>query len=368
MLYLFKWKYITKESHFCEIISANQGYMEEDHTYSSNITCTDYSTSVFVAVTAVRTFSGIVSLISSLFVIALIVIFKKYIFYSQRMILYLSIAVTFSSLVRVTQGINYPYYPDNEYTDIFCIFIGFIDQLTIWWVIMANLVIALHVYIKAVHKRSPKLEVVYVITIFLFPLTFSWIPFIHLTYGEAGPWCWIKRINSDCTDNQFGIGLRYGLLYAPAYIILFAIIVMYLIIYITVRRHKNQFIGNYDPELKKQYLQLVKEVTPLIWYPIILMIAHIPGIANRIAEEITDKPIIPLWFIHAFVYPLLGGMVCLVYALDPDTRKRLRKSSWKSFQEQFKQEKNAIEYPVAGGCSDSLVHPRAIHPCNYSKF
>ena len=323
---------------------------------SSNITCTDYSTSVFVAVTAVRTFSGIVSLISSLFVIALIVIFKKYIFSTQRLILYLSIAVTFSSLVRATQGINYPYYPDNEYTDLFCILIGFIDQLTIWWVIMANLVIALHVYIKAVHKRSPKLEVVYVITIFLFPLTFSWIPFIHLTYGEAGPWCWIKRINSDCTDNQFGIGLRYGLLYAPTYIILFAIIVMYLIIYITVRRHKNQFTGNYNPELKKQYQLLIKEVTPLIWYPIILIIVQIPGIANRIAEETTDNSVYPLWFIHAFVYPLQGGLICLVYALDPDTRKRLRKCSWTSFKKQMKQGKPETEYPMTLTHSDSFLN------------
>lgn len=313
--------------------------------------CTDFSQPVFIAVVAVRAFSGALSALSSIFVIWLIIIFKKYQLFAQRLILYLSIAALINGLTKTIHGINYPYYPDNDHTTNYCMVIGFVNQITTWMIILATVVIMVYLYIKTVHGKDLQLDVVCILTIFLFPFTFSWIPFISLTYGRAGPWCWIRKTHDDCTDDEFGIVLRYTILYGPSYAILIATTILLVVMYIVVRRRKRQLVGNYTPDKERQYKMLISEVRPLIWYPIIMTVIQIPGIVNRIVEG-TYGHVYFLWFLHAFVYPLQGGFICIAYALDPDTRRRLRncRMSVKRGDEKHK----VTEYPLSTTRSDSF--------------
>ena len=42
-------------------------------------------------------------------------------------------------------------------------------------------------------------ESLFLISIVTIPFTFTWIPFLHGNYGLAGPFCWIRGMNENCT-------------------------------------------------------------------------------------------------------------------------------------------------------------------------
>lgn len=321
--------------------------------------CINFSQPVFIAVGAIRATTGSISTLASVFVISLILLFKKYEVFAQRLIMYLSITVMLNGLSRATQVINYPYYPDDKNTKNFCIFIGFFDQLTVWMYHVASVVIMFYIYTKTVHLKDLKWEKFYLVITFIVPFFFAWIPFVGGTYGQAGPWCWIRRTNDDCTERELGIIYRYALFYGPSYFILIAILGMIIIMRIVIYKKKDKLILNVNPDEIKQYNMLVKETRELVWYPVILIIVQLPAVVNRITEELQDNIIYPLWFIHAIIFPLQGAFICIAYALDPDTRQAIRKCSPRALMMNACMKKDsteAKEYPVSIGHSDSLAY------------
>lgn len=330
---------------------------ENSTALDDNITCTDFSQPIFIAVGALRSTSSFISVLASVFVISLIVLFKKYVFFVQRLILYLSITVMLNGLSR-TVVISY-LHPGNQNTDNACIAIGFLDQLTVWMYQVATLVIMFYIYTKTVHVKDLKWEKFYLVATFVFPFFFAWIPFIKLTYGPAGPWCWIRRTNDDCTDNELGIIHRYVLFYGPSYLILAIILGMLIVMKVVIYKKKDKLIINVNrPDAIKQYEMLVNETKNLVWYPVILIIVQLPGVVNRATEELYSGTVYPLWFIHAIIFPLQGAFICIAYALDPDTRQALKKCSPRSIVNSCmkKSANKPEEYPVSIGFSDSLSY------------
>ena len=64
-------------------------------------------------------------------------------------------------------------------------------------------------------KISTKRELVGLFFLFVFPLTFNWIPFIRNMYGISGLWCWIKESRDYCSDYVLGLTLIFSMYYAP---------------------------------------------------------------------------------------------------------------------------------------------------------
>ncbi len=315
--------------------------------------CSHFNTTIFTAVAGVRCFSAVLSILASLSVTVMILVFRKYHFFIQRLILYLSFASIFNGLSKALQLAFR--HPTTKLGRDYCTIVAFMDQQSDWSVFLSTLVITIHLYLKAVHNKTLKLEILCLITIFIMPITFNWVPFIHNTYAEAGPWCWINLYDKNCTRNNFGLGLRIALWFVPSNLIIVIITVLYGIMLISLRRQKYKYKAQYSPQLEMDWKMKKREVRVLILYPLALLLVEIPASVSRIIEMVYDQSIYPLWFIQAFFTPLQGGLVCLVYALDPETRSRLRNCSLRHVWNHLSEENRINEYPVKQGITDSIT-------------
>ena len=330
---------------------------------SGSFNCSVFHSWHYVTVAIVSSGSASVSVLCCLSVILLIFLLKKHYFFIQRLILYLCLAALFNSLSIVARlyRIGYEKQDDEALYDI-CMIAAFVDQTTMCSLFMAFSVITFTLLMRAVFRRNTsRLEPLYFILIFFFPLTFNWIPFLQHTYGEAGAWCWIRAVNyeDNCSEHKLGTYLRFVLWYVPSYILLISMMLAYLFIVISVTRQKHRWAGRYDPEAIKIREQMRNEVWPLLFYPIGLFVLNIFPLINRIQDSIHDsQPIYALWLLHAIFSPLQGGYIAMVFTLDRETRRRLTFSNLRVilFGEGNKVVK---EYDVGSGPRDSISEATA---------
>ena len=290
--------------------------------------CNSYSTSQELSLLILRSTLNSVSCLCILSMIVIIILFKKYLFFTQRLILYLAISTFSFSFISVI-NLSAKYAHENQSAKIYCIIMGFFLQLTMWWELMAITCIMVDVFIKVVfNKFTERLEVLYFLMTFVLPLTFSWIPFIKLTYGPAGAFCWIRdRSLKGCELFYFGVYLRFSLYYIPLYLLMPIITIMTIISFCCVRRKRKQWIGQYSHEAKQISKMMEREIRPLIYYPFIFIVINIVPLVKRIygISHSDDTASFVLALINAIVYPLLGVLITLVFALDPETRKKIKR-------------------------------------------
>ena len=316
--------------------------------------CVSYNTSEFIAIAAVNSALGGVSLFACLLVIALIFFFKKYLIFTQRLILYLTIAAALSSLGVVTQAAVY-FPPSNAYK-VYCALSAFFNQTMTWSQLMAICCITFDLFLTAVLHKKSRREWAYILVIFVLPFLCNWIPFIDSTYGTTGPWCWIRSVNYDnCTTHKFGVAMRVVLWYGLLYPILTAVLITYIIILASVRYQVRTFQGKYDPDTQRQKEMMAKEITPLLAYPIIFFFVYLFFFVNQLNDLISKEPLPALYWLEAITTPLDGGIIALVYFLDKDTRKRLRWRKLKGECLRCCTTDGVEEYPVERGRTDSLL-------------
>ena len=329
---------------------------------SSSGGCPNYNTTEFKAIAAVNSALGGVSLLACLLVIGLIFLFKKYLFFTQRLILYLTIAAAMNTLSMLTQAAVY--YPHTDAFYGYCKWSGFFQQVAGWAQVLAITCITIDLFIRAVLTRQtshPLIEGLYIFIIFVFPFLFNWIPFINDTYGPSGPWCWIKTAEQDeenCPENGYGRVLSMALWYGPIYPLLLILTVTYIIILISIWHRRHRYEGKYDPGSQIRRKLMLSEVHPLLWYPLIFFVIEVFPLINRIYNIVSPKEDnMVFWWLHALVIPLEGGLIAVVYALDPETRKRLRWSVIKMyFIECFHQRRKIDDYDFRNdGLTDSLL-------------
>ena len=321
---------------------------------TNNTICSEFDTMPYVIVALISSGTALISVFACTGVILLVVLFKKYYFFTQRMILYLSIAALLNSIAIALRLQRVAYFFDDKDSLLgLCIFTGFMDQTTAWSEVIAISCITFNLLLKAVfHKPTEKLEIPYFILIFILPVLFNWIPFIDKAYGRAGAWCWIRSRNRECKRIPLGYYSRFILWYVPAYVILVLLVLTYIFILYKVRKQRHLWEGRYDPETKRRREQEQKEVQPLLWYPLIFLILNIFPLINRIYDSTGNPPILALWILHAIFSPLKGGFIAVVYTLDKETRKRLNCTQIKAA---LCGDKTSVsEYPVRNGFSDSL--------------
>ena len=302
--------------------------------------------------------SGFVSLLASCFVVALVVLFKKWKFFTQRLVLYLAISVALQSIAAIIVRVDY----NNETSDFhrrFCQFSGFIYQNTGWMVLNAVTSITVYVFVGAVFgKRTDRFEVLYFFFTFIFPLLFNWILLIDGAYGRAGAWCWIRNKDypdSGCNTYKFGQVLQFVLWYVPLYLILIVLLVLYAIILIKIHcfDRRSQWTGNsYMHKDEQHQIEIMsREIRSLLRYPLIYFIINLFPLCLRIygiAADDTMK-VLSLWILTAIFFPLQGGFIALAFTLDPDTRKRLKWMQIKAAAKELCQrgDKDVVsEYPA----------------------
>ena len=317
--------------------------------------------------------SGFISLLASCFVIALVVLFKKWQFFTQRLVLYLAISVAFQSIASMIIKIDY----NNETSDFyvrFCQFSGFVLQNATWMVLNAVASITVFVFVGAVFsKQTDRFEVVYLFFIFAFPLLFNWIPFTDTAYGKARVWCWIRREDDTCNRLLFGQILQFVLWYIPLYLILSVSLLLYVIILVKIHCFdRRKWTANYKQADEQHQIKMMsREIRSLLRYPIIFFLVNLFPLFLRIYEAFEGdvQKLLPLWILTAIFYPIQGGFVALAFTLDPETRKRLKWVQIKSAAKELCQRngKDIIsEYPaqVVSDTENSLIYKTSYHAVN----
>ena len=289
-------------------------------------------------------------MLASCFIIFIILLFKKWRFFGQRLVLYLAITSALLGLSFVLLRVDYQNQISTPYTN-FCVWAGFVSQVTSWMVLDAIICITVSLLLRAFTGKHPeRLEPLFFFLIFLFPLTFNWIPFIRLSYGKAGAWCWIRsRNDATCERHTLGQVLQLVLWYIPLYIIMLILVALYVIVLVKLHRDKQQWTGKVDPQSTKTKERMSKEILPLLAYPLIYFLLNIPPFINRIHGAVKpDNPAPALWFISGILFPLQGGVIALAFSLDPGTRKRLTPANFRAaFSELCRSKKRTIkEYPI----------------------
>jgi hypothetical protein len=330
---------------------------------------------VVVIVGGLNTASGFISLLASCLVIALVVLFKKWQFFTQRLVLYLAISVVFQSIAAMIITVDY----NNEMSDFymrFCQFSGFFSQNATWMVLNAVASITVYVFVGAVFsKQTDRFEVVYLFFIFVFPLLLNWLPFIDTAYGNSGVWCWIRSQDDSCNRFLFGQVLQFVLWYIPLYVILTILLLLYVIILIKIHCFdRHRWTGNNYKHTDEQHqIKLMsREIRSLLRYPLIYFLVNLFPFALRIYApfiEDTNK-LLPLWILTAIFFPIQGGFIALAFTLDPDTRKRLRWVQIKSAAKELCQRngKDYIsEYPaehISDTENSSILYKTNYHDVN----
>ena len=320
--------------------------------------CSVFETTPYVIVALVSAGSAIISALATTTVIFLILSLKKYIFFVQRLILYLCVAALLNSIAiafrfQEAGDLRSQLEPDSGSLHTFCAASAFFQQVASWSTSIAFCCITFNLLLTTVFKKdTERCELVYAGLIFILPFIFNWIPFIQNTYGDAGAWCWIRSLDDDCNLILLGVYLRYILWYVPGGILLSAVIITYIFILVWVTRQKRRWVGNYDPLTERDKENLQKEAWPLMLYPFGFVLLNIVPVINRIYETVNEgNPSYALWILHAILSPLQGGYIALIYVLGKDTRKNLNCQRIRAAL----CHKDAMinEYPVNRGVTDS---------------
>ena len=284
--------------------------------------CSVYDNKDFALVAVTNSAVALISLLACIFAISIVILFKKWKFFSQRLILYLIISAMLNSVVLIIRRL--------DYNNGFCIFTAFTGQVTTWMVLLAISVITVYLFLRAVYNKNiERYEILCLFFIFAFPVSFSWIPFVKNTYGHAGVWCWIRTLNEDCSFFVFGQVLQLVLFYIPIFTILLILITLYLIILWNIQSRKKKWTGLSDlsvtQQSAKKHDKLQSETLFLLVYPLIYFILSIPLIINRIQSWANPlNPSLVLWYLSGITHPLQGGIISLAFTLDSKTRHRLK--------------------------------------------
>ena len=261
--------------------------------------------------------------------IGIIVLFKKYQFFTQRLILYVAVTSFIYSLVNAINFFGREAQKNPALKGL-CVAVGFATQVTYWWEFMAVIIIMVDIFIKITFKRrTEKLELLYCLSIVFIPLLFSWIPFIKLAYGPAEINCWIREhdfTTPNCTRFNFGIYLRFSLYYIPLYILLFVIFLLLLATCCIIRKRRKEW--NIQSELPMIDIGqiLVKEIRSLFAYPVIFIITNIAPLIERIYGIFSTggDAYFVLSLLSSISFGIQGSIIMLAFTLDPETIKKLR--------------------------------------------
>lgn len=321
--------------------------------------CDVYDTYPYVIVAVVHLASATVSALCCIFVIVVIFLLKKHSFFIQRLIIYHCLAVLLRSVALILLLHRLGYNSDSTVINVLCIICGFLNQLSLWCLGLDFSAITFILLMTGIlHKNMAHLERLYVVLIFVFPLTFNWIPFINNSYGRNEAVCWIRDRNFDnCSEYNFGSILQTTLWIVPSFLLLAMLLPTYIVIVAFVA--KQRFCSHWkkmltDVETRTLRKHLNEELWPLFLFPNAIVVLNIFPLTNTIYNIVNpDDPSLALWMLQAIFSPLQGGYIALVYLLDRDTIKQLKYSNVKAA---ILQRNVVSEYPAeAGRVSDSAT-------------
>ena len=299
--------------------------MEEislSETWLSN--CTNTSNSAFnddyrcLAIFYGRTVAACLSIAGCCLVLFMIVLYRKYRYFTNRMIVSLLLPTIVISSV-------YSYQNNIDRTGIYCQISGFLDNFCTLSQRLLILCIVIHLVVFTIYDIRPRnMELIFHLVVWPFSLCLSVIPIYGHHYGGAGTWCWIK--NKTPYENL----LRLLCVYLWLILCVLIEIVCFAMIVSKIHWQLKQFRSDgYCPRLKADKKRLYKKyVYPLLLYPLVNIVIAVPVTVNRFQNWIRpNDPVFVLYFLHCTLYPLWGFCNAVMYFTNKETLRQLHPCS-----------------------------------------
>ena len=245
---------------------------------------------------------GVIAIIVCCTALGMVLVMKLYRYPVHRLAMYQVIAALFFAIICVLElsFINYKSHKENASFKTFCTVVGFFMEYAIFVKLMFTLCLTFHLFCFSVfHVNINRLEIVHVLVSVITPLFFIWVPYIDNMYGLTGAWCWIKNWENNESDKRITTGVieQYLLLYGPAILALsLAVIAVILIVIVLLQRAygcckclTNTVNGDITPLLRKEsHKKVLKEVLPLVAYPVVSFVLYIIVFINGLLGSVMD--------------------------------------------------------------------------------
>ena len=302
----------------------------EDVTIHCNITSLTYEKKNEILV--IIGLGAIVAVFVCLIAIGMLVLFKLYKYSVHRLAMYQVTAALFFAISCSLKLVTIKMDENSDFYHSFCIASGFLMEYSQCVKLMFTLCLTFHLFCFSVfHISLNRLELAHITVSIIIPLLFTWVPFVDDMYGQAGAWCWIKNWKNNTSDNKLEEGEidQYTLLYGPEMLSqsLAIVAVIIIIVVLTQRAYGccNCHIadGELAPLIKEEQIsnlnkhkKVLKEVLPLVTYPILSFTLYIPAFINRLLGSINPCVSITSFIWSAVSLPLLStvaGLVLIVH-------------------------------------------------------
>ena len=281
-------------------------------------------------------FIGLSSVIVCSSSVVLVFAFKLYKYFVHRLALYQVLAALCYGLALTLELLFLIVRKDEEKNRWLCETVGFFTLYFAWVKLLFTAWLVVHLFCQAILGRDPqkdhkRYEVLCLITLILFPLLFTWIPFVNEEYGPAGSWCWIQSWKDNCIDNLSitGVTEQFALWYGPAMVV--SIVASIAIIVIVLRLLFCYQPNDMPTGTSTSLLQSLKssaqkrckalnELLPLLAYPILFCLFLTPPLINRmiIAAHTGQQPDITTILVGGISIPLqpfFAGLTLFIYVL-----------------------------------------------------
>ena len=304
-------------------------------TNSSNVTCLEFSAEEQKTLnTTVISVSSVASL-ACILAIAFILVSRGYRKFVHRLILYLMVAALLEALVSILQVVPVHYIGNfgavREGFEGLCAAAGFLINVAVWMellVICCIVLVIVLVFKSNANIIKQKHEVCGLAVLLILPFSLNWIPFVKDMYGLSGGGCWIKpSVKSSCKYDYVGLIFMFLLSYGPAFLVCsIAFVLFSAMAFVMCKRALRQEQGLRQLSVHKQGL---REVLPLILYPLIYLVLWIALAATRIYGTLHNahdqKGQYSLVLVHnsfSFTVRLFVPLVFLLQSLINCLRKR----------------------------------------------
>ncbi|XP_052218131.1 cyclic AMP receptor-like protein A [Dreissena polymorpha] len=290
---------------------------------------------------AVRRTSAAISLIGCIFSIFVIWLYKRYIAFSQRLIMYMGIAGLGMSIAFLMGSLH----PDG----VLCDFQAYLMTVFEWGVLLWISCVTFNLTINVLWKKTTeKYEWLYHVVCWGLALSIACVPFIGNHYGPAGAWCWVVE------DWRWRLGIWYG----PQIVALFILMIVYIYISCVLSRKVSTWEGTYDPNTERTKQLLKEDIRPLRLYPFVYLAISIFPIINRIQNAVdVHNPVYALMILQAIFSPSQGFLNAIVFAMDRETFRKLHpvylkvallnRFSKKAIIQEYPESRDEIEEEVA---------------------
>ena len=285
-----------------------------------------YDSTEFKILAGLRATAGFISFLCCAAIIFVIVLYKKYNFFAQRLILNVAVAAMVHAITYTTARVNY--YSVRPIEEQYCYFGGLVNHYTAAVELISIWCITINIFSVGMRgKNTAKFEPVYILVTYALPLLWFWVPVWMRAYGNAGGWCGIKSLQEDCTPYTTGFYIQFGIWYIPLYISTFIIWTLMIVVVLKTSYRQYRWKGKYDL-LTIYARQAVKdELKPLIWYPFIYLLLNSFSFISQIyvaTFPTNHSAVLP--YLRVLSSPFRGAAIAVVFALDKSTRSRLNRA------------------------------------------